>query len=176
VVVVDPTGAGDSFCGGLAAGLALGEDVVAATRRACATAAAAIGAVGSLRLLDRAAIARDLLAGRDAAASGSATSGAGTSPRQPVPVVTASDAGGRLIADDAYGIDVMRREIAMIPDVIAGRLNDAGDHVRDVADWLAGRGIEHLYLTGCGDSAFAGLAASLAFRSTVGCRFMLCTR
>ena len=29
----------------------------------------------------------------------------------------------------------------------------------ELADWLAGRGIEHLYLTGCGDSAFAGLAA-----------------
>jgi glucosamine--fructose-6-phosphate aminotransferase (isomerizing) len=52
----------------------------------------------------------------------------------------------------------------MIPDVIAGRLADAGGHVRDLADWLAGRGIQHLYLTGCGDSAFAGLAASLAFR------------
>jgi sugar/nucleoside kinase (ribokinase family)/fructoselysine-6-P-deglycase FrlB-like protein len=164
VVVVDPTGAGDSFCGGLAAGLALGEDVVAAARRGCATAAAAIGAVGSLRLLDRAAIARDLLAGRDAEDFGSATSGSGISPPLPVPVRTDRDADGRLIADDAYGIEVMRREIAMIPDVIADRLADAGGHVRDLADWLAGRGIEHLYLTGCGDSAFAGLAASLAFR------------
>ena len=164
VVVVDPTGAGDSFCGGLAAGLALGEDVVAAARRGCATAAAAIGAVGSLRLLDRAAIARDLLAGRDAGSCGSASSGAGISPPLPVPVRTDRDADGGLIADDAYGIEVMRREIAMIPDVIADRLADAGGHVRDLADWLAGRGIEHLYLTGCGDSAFAGLAASLAFR------------
>jgi len=45
--VVDPTGAGDSFCGGFAAGLALGEDVTDATRRGCVTAAAAIGAAGS---------------------------------------------------------------------------------------------------------------------------------
>ena len=30
-------------------------------------------------------------------------------------------------------------------------------------DWLAGRGIEHVYLTGCGDSAFAGLAATNIF-------------
>ena len=163
VVVVDPTGAGDSFCGGLAAGLALGEDAVAATRRACATAAAAIGAVGSLRLLGRAAIARDLLAGHDAAGRESATSGTGISPPPPVPVMTDRDA-GRLIADDAYGIEVMRREIAMIPDVIADRLADDGGHVRDLADWLADRGIQHLYLTGCGDSAFAGLAAALAFR------------
>src|SRR6185437_15714142 len=60
--VADPTGAGDSFCGGFAAGLALGDDPAAAARRGCATAAAAIGASGSLRLLDRAALARDLLA------------------------------------------------------------------------------------------------------------------
>jgi len=164
VDVVDPTGAGDSFCGGLAAGLALGEEQVAATRRGCATAAAAIGAVGSLRLLDRAAIARDLLARSDAARPGSATLTTGIGPPTPVPGMTDRDADGGLIADDAYGIDVMRREIAMIPDVIADRLADDGGHVRDLADWLADRGIEHLYLTGCGDSAFAGLAASLAFR------------
>jgi glucosamine--fructose-6-phosphate aminotransferase (isomerizing) len=66
--------------------------------------------------------------------------------------------------DDAYGIEVMHREIATIPDVIASSLADPGGHVQELAGWLAGRGIEHLYLTGCGDSAFAGLAASLAFR------------
>jgi sugar/nucleoside kinase (ribokinase family)/fructoselysine-6-P-deglycase FrlB-like protein len=164
VVVVDPTGAGDSFCGGLAAGLALGEDVIDAARRGSATAAAAIGAVGSLRLLDRAAIARDLLAAQDAVSAGTADARAGISPAFPVPVMTdrrPDDASG---ADDAYGIEVMRREIAMIPDVIAGQLADADGQVGDLADWLAGRGIEHLYLTGCGDSAFAGVAASLAFR------------
>jgi glucosamine--fructose-6-phosphate aminotransferase (isomerizing) len=68
------------------------------------------------------------------------------------------------VADDAYGIEIMRREIAMIPDVIASQLADASGYVGDLADWLAGRGIEHLYLTGCGDSAFAAIAASLAFR------------
>lgn len=130
VTVVDPTGAGDSFCGGFAAGLALGEDPVAAARRGCATAAAAIGAAGSLRLLDRGPIARDLLAG----------------------------------TRDDYGIETMDREIATIPDVIAAQFADPGGHVRELAGWLAGRGIEHLYLTGCGDSAFAGLAATLAFR------------
>ncbi len=164
VVVVDPTGAGDSFCGGFAAGLALGENAVQAARRGCATAAAAIGAVGSMRLLDRTAIARDLLAGRDAVDAGSASPAGGISPPVPVPVITDSGTDGELIADGAYGIEVMRREIAMIPDVIADRLADAGGHVRDLADWLAAGGIEHLYLTGCGDSAFAGLAASLAFR------------
>src|SRR5260370_35324537 len=58
----------------------------------------------------------------------------------------------------------MNREIATIPDVIAAQLGDPAGHLRDLAGWLAARGIEHLYLTGCGDSAFAGLAASLAFR------------
>jgi sugar/nucleoside kinase (ribokinase family)/fructoselysine-6-P-deglycase FrlB-like protein len=164
VNVVDPTGAGDSFCGGLAAGLALGEDLIDAARRACATAAAAIGAVGSLRLLDRAAIARDLLAGRRAVEAGSAAPAGDISPLLPVPVMTDARGDAGSIADDAYGIEVMRREIAMIPDVIASRLADPDGHVHDLAEWLANRGIEHLYLTGCGDSAFAGLAASLAFR------------
>ena len=58
----------------------------------------------------------------------------------------------------------MREEIATIPGVIAGHLADPGGHVTKLAEWLSERGIRHLYLTGCGDSAFAGLAASLAFR------------
>lgn len=137
--VADPTGAGDSFCGGFAAGLALGDDPEAAARRGCATAAAAIGASGSLRLLDRGTLAHALLAGSRAAAA---------APQ----------------AADNYDIGVMRREIATIPDVIADHLADPGGHVAELADWLAAQRIEHLYLTGCGDSAFAGLAASLAFR------------
>ena len=150
VAVADPTGAGDSFCGAFAAGLALGDDVVGAARRGCATAAAAIGAAGSLRLLDLGPVARDLLAGGEATETGG-----------PVPGQTGTGSPGE---DDAYGIEVMHREIATIPDVIAGSLADPGGHVQELAGWLAGRGIEHLYLTGCGDSAFAGLAASLAFR------------
>src|SRR6266566_3556507 len=68
--VVDPTGAGDSFCGGFAAGLARGEDPVDAAWRGAVTAAAAIGAAGSLRLLDCGGLARDLLADRPAAQPG----------------------------------------------------------------------------------------------------------
>ena len=181
VTVADPTGAGDSFCGGFAAGLALGDDVVGAARRGCATAAAAIGAAGSLRLLDLGPVARDLLAGGEAAETGGAGPGVtgGSRPggrRAAVSVPgnaaapgAAADRPGRTGTgspgeDDAYGIEVMRREIATIPDVIASSLADPGGHVQELADWLAGRGIEHLYLTGCGDSAFAGLAASLAFQ------------
>ncbi len=152
--VVDPTGAGDSFCGGFAAGLALGDDAVEAAWRGAVTAAAAIGAAGSLRLLDRGGLARDLLAGRPAAPAGATPATAA-----PGPVATARprDAGD-------YGIETMDREIGTIPDVIAGQFADPGGHVRELADWLAARGVEHLYLTGCGDSAFAGMAATLAFR------------
>jgi sugar/nucleoside kinase (ribokinase family)/fructoselysine-6-P-deglycase FrlB-like protein len=172
VPVVDPTGAGDSFCGGFAAGLALGEDVAGAARRGCATAAAAIGSAGSLRLLGRVQIARDLLAAsRPGAGTSAATASgpaqgswgraagdvAGTAGSPPgAPAAAAQDAG--------YGIDVMRREIATIPEVIGSHLADPKGHVQRLAGWLARSGIEHLYLTGCGDSAFAGLAASLAFR------------
>ncbi len=167
VTVADPTGAGDSFCGGFAAGLALGEDMVDAARRGCATAAAAIGAAGSLRLLDLGPVARDLLAGRGAPGSGKAGPGvtASSQPAGPRPAagVSTADRPGEA-EDDGYGIDIMHREIVTIPDVIASSLADPGGHVRELAGWLAGRGIEHLYLTGCGDSAFAGLAASLAFR------------
>jgi ribokinase len=181
VAVMDPTGAGDSFCGAFAAGLALGDDVVGAARRGCATAAAAIGAAGSLRLLDLGPVARDLLAGGEAMETGGAGPGVtgGSRPaglRAAVSVPgnaaapgAAADRPGRAGTgspgkDDAYGIEVMHREIATIPDVIASSLADPGGHVQELGAWLAGRGIEHLYLTGCGDSAFAGLAASLAFR------------
>jgi ribokinase len=181
VTVMDPTGAGDSFCGAFAAGLALGDDVVGAARRGCATAAAAIGAAGSLRLLDLGPVARDLLARGEAAETGGAGPGvtsdsrpaglraAASVPGDPAASGAAADRPGRTGTgsageDDGYGIEVMHREIATIPDVIASSLADPGGHVQELAGWLAGRGIEHLYLTGCGDSAFAGLAASLAFR------------
>jgi sugar/nucleoside kinase (ribokinase family) len=183
--VADPTGAGDSFCGGFAAGLALGDDPAAAARRGCATAAAAIGAAGSLRLLDRAALARELLAASPppgaapatravpaqsatrAAPAGTATPAASAVPATPAP--SAARAPGSTATDD-YDIGVMRQEIATIPDVIATHLADPGGHVARLADWLRERQVRHLYLTGCGDSAFAGVAAALAFRRHSGLR------
>lgn len=60
--VVDTTGAGDSFCGGFAAGLALGDTVEDAVRRANATASASVGGSGSLSLLERAGLAKSLFA------------------------------------------------------------------------------------------------------------------
>ena len=108
-------------------------------------AATAITASGSLRLFevgrDRPGIAA---AGRRLAAASQQV------PPAPVP--------GR------YDIDVMRREILTIPDVISDVLDDPDGHVAALAKRLAARGAAHLWLTGCGDSAFAGLAAELAFQ------------
>jgi glucosamine--fructose-6-phosphate aminotransferase (isomerizing) len=58
----------------------------------------------------------------------------------------------------------MRREISMIPDVVSDVLDDPAGHITALAKRLAARGIQHLWLTGCGDSAFAGLASELAFQ------------
>src|SRR5262249_26467011 len=72
---------------------------------------------------------------------------------------TAAAAGG-----DGHGIHVMHPGSAPIPPAPAGSPAAPPRRVPELAGWLAGQGIEHLYLPGCGDSAFAGLAASLAFR------------
>lgn len=48
---VDPTGAGDAFCGGFMVGLAETGDVIEAALRGAVSASFAIGAVGSLHLL-----------------------------------------------------------------------------------------------------------------------------
>jgi sugar/nucleoside kinase (ribokinase family)/fructoselysine-6-P-deglycase FrlB-like protein len=135
VEVADTTGAGDSFCGGTAAGLARGLSTIDAVALGVGTAGRAIQGTGSLRLLDRIP-----------ARTSERTSQAG-----------ATDG-------EAYDIDVMRREIAMIPDVVSDVLDDAEGHVGRLARDLVDRDVEHLWLTGCGDSAFAGQAAALAFQ------------
>ena len=156
VRVADSTGAGDAFCGGLTAGLARGLPIREAIGLGAAVAGTAITASGSLRLLepgvDRAAIAA---AGRRLAAASTHVTGI------PLP---AAPAGAAFSADPRYDIDVMRREIFTIPDVISDVLDDASGRITAVAKRLAERGVRHLWLTGCGDSAFAGLAAALAFQ------------
>jgi sugar/nucleoside kinase (ribokinase family) len=143
VEVADETGAGDAFCGGLVAGLALGEDLVAATRRAAATAGAAVRTTGSLRLLGPAA--------KGAAESLLEQFGDGQTSRLMPPV---NDGEG----EDS---DVMEREIATIPDVIRDRLSLAG-RAQDVIARMRAREIHRLVLVGCGDSFFAAEAAALA--------------
>lgn len=151
VDAVDTTGAGDSFCGGVAAGLAAGLETVDAVALGVATAGRAIRSSGSLRLLDHDGellreLARDLVRR--------------STRLTPATAETEADAHD----GEAYDIDVMRREIAMIPDVVSEILDDEGGHLRRLARTLVEREVEHLWLTGCGDSAFAGQAAALAFR------------
>jgi ribokinase len=146
---VDSTGAGDAFCGGLAAGLARGLSLVESAGLGAAVAGTAITASGSLRLLE---------VGRDRQAIGAAARELAAAATE---AAAATDESG---ADVRYDIDVMRREILTIPDVVSDVLDDADGHVTALAKRLAAAGTRHLWLTGCGDSAFAGLAAELAFQ------------
>jgi sugar/nucleoside kinase (ribokinase family)/fructoselysine-6-P-deglycase FrlB-like protein len=141
VTVQDETGAGDTFCGGLAAGLAIGESLVAAAQRGAATAGAALGASGSLRLLRRAAVAERMLSGY----------AQGKPPGATMPPASAD-------TDDS---DVMEREITTIPAVIRDRLELAGQAATTVERLRESR-IRQLVLVGCGDSSFACQAAALA--------------
>jgi sugar/nucleoside kinase (ribokinase family)/fructoselysine-6-P-deglycase FrlB-like protein len=141
VAVVDETGAGDSFCGGFVAGLALGDSHVVAAQRGAATAGAAIGASGSLRLLRRAPNARSLF----------------DRYQQDLPPRLASPTQD----GDSDDSDVMEREISTIPAVISDRLALASQAAATV-ERLRETGIRRLVLVGCGDSCFAGQAAVLA--------------
>ncbi|GAA0381998.1 hypothetical protein GCM10009530_35950 [Microbispora corallina] len=147
--VADVTGAGDTFCGATAAALAAGLPLLEAVRRGAATASWAIAEFGSLAL-----------AGLDPVSALRRFEAAGT----------AGAADGAPGAEDPapYDIDVMRREIAMIPDVIARHLADPDGEVAGLADALTGQGVEHLFLVGCGDSYFAGMATALAFQRHAG--------
>jgi ribokinase len=141
VAVLDATGAGDTFCGGLAAGLSAGESLVAAAQRGAATAGAALGASGSLRLLRRAGVAERL---RSCYAQGK------------LPRATLLPKPGE--EDDS---DVMEREITTIPAVIRDRLELAGQAAATVEQLRQSR-IRQVVLVGCGDSSFACQAAALA--------------
>ena len=141
VAVLDATGAGDTFCGGLAAGLAVGESLVVAAQRGAATAGAALGASGSLRLLRRAGVAERL---RSCYAQG-----------KPPRAALLPKPGEE---DDS---DVMEREITTIPAVIQDRLELAGQAATTVERLRASR-IRHVVLVGCGDSSFVCQAAALA--------------
>ena len=148
---VDTTGAGDAFCGGVAAGLAAGWRPSMPSRSAWPRPAPRSAPPGSLRLLDH---------DGDGLRGPAAPRGApcGSTPAPPV-----GRSAGPHHDGDAYAIDVMRREIAMIPDVVSDVVDDADGHVRRWPN--PGRAdISHLWLTGCGDSAFAGQAAALAFQ------------
>jgi sugar/nucleoside kinase (ribokinase family)/fructoselysine-6-P-deglycase FrlB-like protein len=158
--VLDTTGAGDSFCGGVAAGLAQGLATLEAVGLGVATAGTAITASGSLRLLDH--DTETLLElGRDRAAHATPL------PSAP-PVLVSATTDDDMPDQAAYDIDVMRREIEMIPDVLSDVLDDRDGHIARLARTLIEREVDHLWLTGCGDSAFVGQAAALAFQRHTG--------
>jgi glucosamine--fructose-6-phosphate aminotransferase (isomerizing) len=58
----------------------------------------------------------------------------------------------------------MRDEIAMIPGLIESQLQTLAGPLTDLARALDRAEARNLYLVGCGDSAFAGAASTLAFR------------
>src|SRR5215470_4057046 len=149
VAVLDATGAGDTFCGGLAAGIAVGESLVVAAQRGAATAGAALGASGSLRLLRRAGVAERL---RSRYAQG-----------RPPSATLLPEPG----EEDDSG--VMEREITTIPAVIRDRLELAGQAATAVERLRESR-TRHVVLVGCGDSSFACQAAALALNRYSGLR------
>jgi fructoselysine-6-P-deglycase FrlB-like protein/sugar/nucleoside kinase (ribokinase family) len=139
--VVDVTGAGDAFCGGFAAGLAQGLDPLEAARRGTVSAAFATEGVGSLaltRVTPAAAAAR--LVGQ---------------PATPPP-------------DDRFDIKWMLEELHLAPKVVADQLAALDKPLQRLAFSLVQGDINNLYMVGCGDSAFAGRAATLAFLKHTG--------
>src|SRR3989475_159798 len=139
--IVDVTGAGDAFCGGFAAGLAQGLEPLEAARRGSVSAAFAAEGFGSLALTS----------------------------------VTPADASARLLGApvttsqrDRFAIEWMLEEIRLAPDVIARQLAALDTPLQQLAASLVQSGVGNLYLVGCGDSAFAGAAATLAFSKHAG--------
>ena len=137
---IDVTGAGDAFCGGFAAGLSLGLDPIEAAKRGAVSAAFATETFGSLAL--------GAISPADAAAR-----------------LTGSPAN---LSHDRHAIELMLDEIHSAPDVIAAKLAADDRPIRQLARSLVESGVEHLYMTGCGDSYLAGAAATLAFARHAG--------
>lgn len=139
--IVDVTGAGDAFCGGFAAGTAQGLDPLEAARRGTVSAAFATEGFSSLSLMS----------------------------------VTPADAASRLRGApvtahraDPFAIEWMLEEIRLAPEVVAGQLAALDEPLRQLAVSLVQAGISNLYMVGCGDSAFAGAASTLAFAKHAG--------
>src|SRR5690348_16032120 len=62
------------------------------------------------------------------------------------------------------GADIMRQEIAMIPRLLEEQQEVLAQPLGVLARRLCDANIEHVYLVGCGDSAFAGATTALAFQ------------
>jgi len=155
--VQDVTGAGDAFCGGFAASISLGISPIEA---ACCGAVSAGFAVSRFSSLSLAAVGPQEAKRRRVEAA---------PPVTPRPTITAA-AARSATPGDARAIDVMRREISTIPDVIASQLSALGPRLTELARAFTHDRIERIVLTGCGDSWFAGWAASLSLLRTAGIR------
>jgi len=178
--VVDVTGAGDAFCGGFAAGLSLGYGPVESAQRGTISASYAVAGFSSMRLTDvdpaeaQARMLTDppvvrLLPAFTPLAVGAGVDvvvGGDTCPPGRVPCIRPQVPGAdRGISSS---VDTMREEIAMIPKLLAGQFELMAGSLHNLACELHAAGIEHLYLVGCGDSAFAGAATALAFQKHTG--------
>jgi fructoselysine-6-P-deglycase FrlB-like protein/sugar/nucleoside kinase (ribokinase family) len=156
--VVDVTGAGDAFCGGFAAGLSLADDALEAAQRGMVSAAYCIGGFGSLHLA--------YIESRDAVRRLRFDPPSVRFLPTPSPPSVSQNAGA--VQRISSEVAVMRQEIALIPDLLAGQLQQLRAPLQALAERLQAAGCEHLYLVGCGDSAFAGAAATLAFQKQAG--------
>lgn len=150
--VVDVTGAGDAFCGGFAAGLALGLQPVEAARRGAISAAFAVEGFSSLRLME---ITPEVAAARLRQSP----------PKLETSVLTPRQ--GATQQGDA-SIELMYREIYAAPTVVATQLERNRKQTAELAQSLADAEIQNLYLVGCGDSYLSGVAAELAFARHAG--------
>jgi fructoselysine-6-P-deglycase FrlB-like protein/sugar/nucleoside kinase (ribokinase family) len=158
--VVDETGAGDAFCGGFCAGLSLGYGPVEAAQRGTISASYAVAGFSSIflahvepaeaqaRILSDPPVVRGL-----------------TLPKSRAEVEVAGADRGM-----SSGTDIMREEIAMIPQLLEEQHEILDKPLSILARELHDADIEHFYLVGCGDSAFAGAAAALAFQKHAGIR------
>ncbi|HEV8534586.1 MAG TPA: SIS domain-containing protein [Candidatus Limnocylindria bacterium] len=66
--------------------------------------------------------------------------------------------------------ETMLSAIARQADLVGGAVDGVQSQVRRVVDEVAQRGIQSIYVTGCGDSLYAALASRLAFDMHSGCR------
>jgi fructoselysine-6-P-deglycase FrlB-like protein/sugar/nucleoside kinase (ribokinase family) len=152
--VVDVTGAGDAFCGGFAAGLSLGYTPVDSAQLGAISASYAVAGFGSMQLAHC-----DPAQAHACMRSDPPIVRPISSPAARAQVAVAG--AGRGISST---VDIMREEIAMIPRLMEEQLEMLTEPLRALARELSATGIKHIYLTGCGDSAFAGAATALAFQ------------
>jgi len=163
--VVDVTGAGDAFCGGFAAGLSLDYSPLESAQRGTISASYAVADFSSLQLAhaDPLEAQAHLL----------------TNPPEvlllptptplaqiEVPGIRRGEVHPRPVMSNS--VDMMREEIVMIPQLLAEQLESLAASLHTLAGKLNASSIEHIYLVGCGDSAFAGAAAALAFHKHAG--------